>query len=139
MREKPARESFQTSVSNLESYIQNQNLTDLLNQFDAFMSTSKNYAFWLSYMKMVETLLNFIRAEREGNWQLHLESFAVLLPWLVVYDHNNYSMWGPVYLTEMKSLEKTAPEIYAEFQAGNFVIKRSKNLFNQVPPDQATE
>ena len=39
----------------------------------------------------------------------------------------------------MKSLEKTAPEIYAEFQAGNFVIKRSKNLFNQVPPDQATE
>ena len=96
MREKPARESFQTSVSNLESYIQNQNLTNLLNQFDAFMSSSKNYAFWLSYMKMVETLLNFIRAEREGNWQLHLESFAALLPWLVVYDHNNYSRWGPV-------------------------------------------
>ena len=45
MREKPARESFQTSVSNLESYIQNQNLTEFLNQFDAFMSTSKNYAF----------------------------------------------------------------------------------------------
>ena len=45
-----------------------------------------------------------------------------------------YSRWGPVYLTEMKSLEKTAPGIYAEFQAGNFVIKGSKNLFNQVPP-----
>ena len=81
LREKPARESFQTSVSNLESYIQSQNLTDLLNQFDPFMSTSKNYAFWLSYMKMVENLLNFIRAEREDNWQLHLESLAALIPW----------------------------------------------------------
>ena len=139
LREKPARELFQTSVGNLEGYIPSQKLTDLLNEFDASMSTSKNYAFWLSYMKMVETLLNFIRAEREGNWQLHLESFAAILPWLVMYDHNNYSRWGPVYLTEMRSLEKTAPEIYREFQAGNFVIKRSQNLFNQVPPDQATE
>lgn len=139
LREKPGRESFQTSVGNLEGYIQSHNLTDLFNEFDTTMSTSKNYAFWLSYMKMVKTLLNFIRAEREGNWELHLESFAAILPWLVVYDHNNYSRWGPVYLTEMKSLEKTAPKIYAEFQAGNFVIKCSNNLFNQVPPDQATE
>ena len=139
MREKPARELFQTSVRILESYIQSQNITDPLNQFDAFMSTSKNYAFWLSYMEMVETILNFIRTECEGNWQLHLESFAALLPWLVVYDHNNYSRWGPVYLTEMKSLEKTALKIYAEFQAGNVVFKQSKNLFNQVPSDQATE
>ena len=36
----PARESFQTSVSNLWGYIQNHNLTDLLNKFDASMSTS---------------------------------------------------------------------------------------------------
>ena len=56
-----------------------------------------------------------------------------------MYDHNNYSRWGPVNLTEMRSLERTAPEIHAEFMAGNFVIKRSRNLFNQVPPDQATE
>ena len=52
-------------------------------------------------MQMVEVLLAFIRAEREDNWELHLESFAAILPWLVVYDHNNYSSWGPVYLTEM--------------------------------------
>ena len=39
----------------------------------------------------------------------------------------------------MRSLEKTAPEVYAQFKSGNFVIKRSKNYFNQVPPDQATE
>lgn len=88
---------------------------------------------------MVEVLLDFIRAERESNWDLHLEAFAAISPRLTVYDHNNYARWGPVYLTEIKSLEKTAPVIYMEFKAGNFVIKRSSNYFYQVPPDQATE
>ena len=79
--EKPARESFQTTVGTLEGYIQSQNLAELLSEYDGSMFSSKNYTFWLSYMKMVETLLNFIRTEREGNWELHLESFAAILPW----------------------------------------------------------
>ena len=33
----------------------------------------------------------------------------------------------------------TAPEVYAEFMQGNFVVKRTKRRFNQVPADQATE
>ena len=74
-----------------------------------------------------------------GNWQLHLDSFAAMLPWLTVYDHTFYARWGPAYLAEMKSLSETAPAVYREFMIGNFVIKRSKHRFNQVPPDQATE
>ena len=35
---------------------------------------------WSTYMNMVEILLDFIRAERDGNWTLHLEAFAVMLP-----------------------------------------------------------
>ena len=90
-------------------------------------------------MGMVEILLDFIRAEREGNWTLHLEAFAAMLPWLTIYDHTNYARWGPVYLADMRSLEKTAPEVSAEFMDGNFVVKRSRRRFNQVPADQATE
>ena len=44
-----------------------------------------------------------------------------------------------VYLADMKLLEMTAPEVYAEFMQGNFVVKRTKRRFNQVPADQATE
>ena len=40
LRVKPARESFQISVSNLWGYIQSQNLADLLKKFDASISTS---------------------------------------------------------------------------------------------------
>ena len=90
-------------------------------------------------MNMVEILLDFIRGERDGNWTLHLEAFAAMLPWLTIYDHTNYARWGPVYLADMKLLEMTALEVYAEFMQGNFVVKRTKRRFNQVPADQATE
>ena len=60
---------------------------------------------WSTYMNMVEILLDFIRAERDGNWTLHLEAFAAMLPWLTIYDHTNYARWGPVYLEDMKLLE----------------------------------
>ena len=62
-----------------------------------------------------------------------------MLPWLTIYDHTNYARWGPVYLADMKLLEVTAPEVYAEFMQGNFVVKSTKRRFNQVPADQATE
>jgi hypothetical protein len=54
-------------------------------------------------MKKVETLLDFIRANRKGNWALHLVSFSAMLPWMTIYDHTNYARWGAVYLCEMKN------------------------------------
>ena len=81
----------------------------------------------------------FIRAMRDGNWNLHLEVFAVMLPWLTIYDHTNYARWDPVYFADMRRLETTAPEVNAEFMNGNVVVKRTRRCFNQVSVDQATE
>lgn len=50
------------------------------------------------YMKMVETMLDFIRASRDGNWSLHLDSFATMIPWMTIYDHTNYARWGAIYI-----------------------------------------
>ena len=56
-------------------------------------------------------------------------------PWLTIYDQT----YSARYLAGMKLLEKTAPGVNAEFLDGNFVMKRTKRLFNQVPAEQATE
>ena len=111
----------------------------ILKDFEREHSDNPNFKLWSSYMSMVEILLDFTWAEREGNWNLHLEAFAAMLPWLTIFDHANYTKWDPIYLAEMKNLENTAPEVYAEFMNGNFVLKRSKRRFNQVPAGQATE
>lgn len=88
---------------------------------------------------MVSLLLQFLRAERTGNWKLHLSAFADMLPWFAVYDHTNYTRWGAVYLADMKQLEKTHPDVYKEFMEGNFVVKRTDHKFNQISTDQSLE
>ena len=110
-----------------------------MEEFQHLLKENPNKAFWLKYRDMVGILLDFIRANRDGNWQLHMDSFSAMLPWLTVYDHTNYARWGPVYLADMQQLPQTAPNVYQEFIPGNFVVKRHVGRFNQIPVDQATE
>ena len=88
----------------------NQHVRDLMVEFDNAHSPNPNFRLWTSYMKMVELLLAMIRAYRNGNWDLHLESFAAMLPWLSIYDHTNYGRWGPVYLAGVENLETKRPK-----------------------------
>ena len=47
--------------------------------------------FWWHYMEMVSILLRFTRAQREGNWDLHLHAFKEMMPYFHAYNHNNYA------------------------------------------------
>ena len=132
-------EVMKDNIKELNDAVKDSNLIAQLNEFDELCKGNCNYSLWMTYMGMVAILLDFITAEREGNWQLHLEAFAAMIPWLTIYDHLNYARWGPMYLTEILSLESKAPSVYHEFMAGNLVVKRSDNHFSQIPTDQATE
>ena len=63
--------------------------------------------FWNSYLRMVEVLINFLRATREGNWSLHLECIKEMLPWFFAYDHTNYARYLPVYLAHIITLPES--------------------------------
>ncbi|KAG1670639.1 Protein SDA1 [Nymphon striatum] len=114
-------------------------LKTFLKSFDQELKSSATFVFWRQYMDIVQILLQFISAEREGLWQLHLSSFARMLPWMAVYDHINYLRWGTVYLSDMYQLATTAPVVFDEFEKGNFVVKESDGKFNQVSADLALE
>ena len=79
-------------------------------QFDKIFS--EDYSYWSTYIKLVEILLDLIRAYRIGDWKLHLQIFPKMLPWFSTYDHFNYALWAPVYYADMLSLEQSAPEVY---------------------------
>ena len=96
--------------------------------------------FWNTYLEMVSTLMNFIRATREGNWKLHLDSVKEMLPWLFAYDHTNYARYLPVYLVTMMSLQDTHPEAHRLLADGDFGVQRSTvHGFPQLPVDQTIE
>ena len=83
-------------------------MKELLNLLDMFRregrQKSKLFAFWDSYIEMVELLLTFIRAEREGNWTMHLAATMEMTPHFFSMDRVNYSRWLPVYLADMDQL-----------------------------------
>ena len=97
------------------------------------------FSFWKGYMDMVQLLLLFLRAEREGNWLLHLDTMKEMLPWMAIYDHTNYMRLGVIYMADMIHLEQTAPNVHREFLEGNFVVKEANGTFNQVHTDMALE
>ena len=114
-------------------------MLDLLHEFDSSQKSCSSFTYWRHYMEMVAILLGFIRAEREGNWEMHLELFSRMLPYFALFDHTNYARWGPVYLADMQNLVTTAPEVHNEFMAGKFSVKRTDSKFCQIPTDQALE
>ena len=114
-----------SAVDQLATVLGNDKLQGLTKDFDEHCSENSNIVLWTTHMTMVESMLDFIRVERDGKRELHLQSFAAMLPWLTIDDHTNYARWGSVYLADMKDLEVAVPDVYAKFSAGNFVVKRS--------------
>ena len=104
--------SFHNAVRDKDSTVQEKadvlgsNMADLMADFELFRcresSRSDMFAFWNQYIIMVITL--FIRAERTGNWNLHLAATSAMTPHFFAHNRPNYSRWLPVYLAGMKQL-----------------------------------
>ena len=96
--------------------------------------------FWDKYIEMILLLLEFIRAEREGDWELHPKVTIKMIPYFFAMDRWNKSRWLPVYIVDMRSLQEKALDVYNEFLRGNHTVSRSiSQSFNQVWTDIALE
>ena len=117
-------------------------LKPLLDHFNMMgRSKSETFQFWLEYCEMVYLLLDFLTAERESDWNMHLETFREMLCYDRAYDHYKYFAWGLIYLHDMKELPSKHPELYKNFMNGNHTVSRCKkqSTFNNVSTDMALE
>lgn len=115
----------------------------ILEDMEAFNSSNANKPMFCvikQYMQMVLDMMAFVRAVRTGNWESHLQALEVFAKFFFAHDRLNYARMIPLYLAEMKSLEKSDPEIYREFQEGNWVVnKNSHTAFCALGADHALE
>ena len=89
---------------------------------------------------MADLFLNFVHATRIGNWALHLQSAAEMVPWYFAYDLLNNVWYLPGYIYEMLAIPNTYPSIAEHLAAGNFVVQlQNQYSFNQTSMDQTTE
>lgn len=114
-------------------------LEQQLDDYNQRNSERPMFKVFLDYMELIETILNFIRATRQANWDLHLSSLERLARYFFVLDRIKYARMVPLYLAEMKSLQQTHRDVWAEFQSGNFVVNKNDVEFRAIGPDHAIE
>jgi len=103
------------------------------------LKISRTAALWLQYMDMIDILRKHIRAERTGNWNLHLQAVSEMLPYMATSGHNNYTKSLHLYLQQMSNLQNNHPEVYRHFQDGLHVIRRSDRYWAGLSSDLVIE
>ena len=74
---------------------------------------------------------------REGNFELFVKILILLVIWFFIFDHYNYARWLSVHIQDLLSLPITCPQLYQEFERGNFVVEISSREFSRIDYDQA--
>ncbi|MCG8032822.1 MAG: hypothetical protein JAZ03_11695, partial [Candidatus Thiodiazotropha taylori] len=101
--------------------------------------SSRTATLWLQYMEMVDILRRFLKAERTGNWALHLQSVHDMLPYFAASGHNLYAKSAYLYLQMMQALPETHPELYDKFTQGFHVVRRSDRYWAGLSTDLIIE
>ena len=73
------------------------------------ISSTKTASLWFQYMQMDDLLQKFIKAERLGDWDLHLQSLYEMLPFFAASGHRFYLKSVHIYLQKMTKLPVQHP------------------------------
>ena len=118
-------------------------LKTVMELFETFREQERTrspmFSFWDEYIRMVMLLLQLLKAERTGNWRLHLSAASSMTSYFFADDRHNYSRWLPVYLADVEQLQQKHPTVYQRFMEGDHVISRSSQPFSSVWTDMALE
>ncbi|KAG0721809.1 Glutamine synthetase [Chionoecetes opilio] len=108
---------------------------------DHAASQSRTGKLWVQYIRQVALLQRFIRAERTGDWELHLSCVREMVPHFHAAGHLHYAKSARLYWQQMESLEEIMPtEEYSLFtEKGYFTIRRQDSFWNENFSDQTIE
>ena len=92
-------------------------LRDILSKVDTYermmevletnASQSKTTPWWVeNLVKPICIMMLFVRAEREGDWPLHLWAVKEMLPYFFAACHCNYARYATYYLHSMEKSPK---------------------------------
>lgn len=128
------------SLSELDSSPILDNMRELLYSARNKQNESRSTChIWTMYMDMLDILRKFIRSERTGNWDLHLQALSEMLPYLAAAGHNAYTKSVQIYLQKMSDLQTTNEILYDQFKKGLHVVRRSDRFWAGLSPDLVIE
>ena len=124
-------------TTQLEKYLESE-LLPLLMAFSEEKSTaSHTFKYWFSCLKALQIMLLNIRAERNGDWILHLQSVLSMMPFFFCSNHQNYARWATSYIIDMLTI--LPAEVETAFMEGQFAVRRTHGSFNAIWSDMGVE
>lgn len=95
----------------------------------ALVDRSPTAALWFQYIEYVQTLKLFIRAERIGNWGMHLLAVGKMMNLFAATGHINYAKSSRLYLQMMLMLPNEHPWLHQCFMEQGFHTVRRSSRF----------
>ena len=114
-------------------------LTSAIDTWMAGMGAHCTARLWFMYMHLVSIPRSFIRSAWTGNWALYRQNLHEMLPYFAAAGHNNYTKSLMLYLQKMETLHVTYLDVYARFQEGYFVVRRSDSYWTGIFSDLCIE
>ena len=103
---------------------------ELMNNLAQIAAESSTAQLWIeNLVKPVFIMMAFVRAEREGDWPLHLWAVKEMLPYFFAAGHHHYARYGLYYL---RSMEKLHGDVLERFLKGEHVMRHKKGLWNGI-------
>ena len=99
---------------------------------------SRTGQLWVDCLVIPVAIIHlFIRAEREGDWLLHMYAMKRMLPYFFAANHMNYARYISWHILEMTT---SVPDIIlAAFLRGEHVCRHQDGVWNSVFLDQFGE
>lgn len=124
----------------LRDVVQQSQLTchdDLLTALEDLATVSRTAKMWVDvFIKPVLITMLYVRAEREGDWPLHLQAVKLMMPYFFAAGHHNYARYGLYYLRSMEALPAT---VLQHFMKGSHVMRHIPGLWNGIWSDMFIE
>lgn len=107
---------------------------------DNLAAKSRTAKLWMQYIYYINVIKVFIRAERTGNWNVHLTAVGCMLNLFSATGHINYAKSGRLYLQMMLELPSTYPDLYVKFaDEGYHTVRRSDRFWGGLWTDLVIE
>ena len=111
------------------------------NIFSAMAVKGRTSKLWLQYLRQVELVRMFVRAERSDDWKLHLHCVKEMLPYFHAAAHLSYDKSAHLYLQQMLNLpNKMEQQVYTQYtEKGFFSIRRTNKFWSGLWTDLTIE
>ena len=104
---------------------------------ESISSKSRTAKHWVdNLIKPISLIILFVRAEREGDWPLHLYACTPMCPYFFTARHVNFARYGIYYINKMYRLDGNALQ---RFMKGEHVMRHKSGFWNGMWSDMFIE